>query len=84
MFKYAGQPTQGDPLLALTCRLKDAVKQVLHLKSSHDDTSSHHTRLQDQMHKLSDRVGQATHLLGGKGYVVLLFCVYQVFETRKI
>lgn len=48
-------------------RLKDAVKQVLHLQSSHTDSASHHSVLQDQMHKLSDKVSQATHFLGGGG-----------------
>ncbi|KAL3137922.1 hypothetical protein ABBQ38_005169 [Trebouxia sp. C0009 RCD-2024] len=48
-------------------RLKDAVKQVLHLQSSHSDSASHHSVLQDQMHKLSDKVSQATHFLGGGG-----------------
>lgn len=47
-------------------RLKDALKQVLHLQNSHSDSSSHHSILQDQMHKLSSKVSQATHFLGGK------------------
>jgi len=47
------------------CRLKDALKQVQYLQSSHRDSSSHHSVLQEQMHKLSGKVSQATHFLGG-------------------
>lgn len=46
-------------------RLKDALKQVQYLQSSHRDSSSHHSVLQEQMHKLSGKVSQATHFLGG-------------------
>ena len=49
------------------CRLKDALKQVQYLQSSHRDSSSHHSVLQEQMHKLSGKVSQATHFLGGGG-----------------
>ena len=64
-----GAFSSPDSRTPLCFRLKDTLKQVLHLQNSHTDSASHHTVLQDQMHKLSDKVSQATHFLGGgKGY----------------
>ena len=54
------------PHMVVCCyRLKDALKQVQFLQGSHRDSSSHHSVLQEQMHKLSSKVSQATHFLGG-------------------